>query len=61
MAAPAVDPLEAYQVWKNGQRLAWRPAESRYPPLAELGMIEAGCEIRLNGKKLTKKEVKGRA
>lgn len=58
MARPAVDSLDAYQVWRGGQQLMRGPVECRYPPLVELAMIEAGYEIRVNGKKLTKKEVK---
>lgn len=60
MATPAADPLNAYQVWRNGQQLMRGPVECRYPPLVELAMIEAGYEIRLNEKKLTKKEAKAR-
>ena len=59
MARTAVDPLEAYQVWRGGQQLMRGPVECRYSPLVELGMLEAGYEIRVNGRKLTKKEVKG--
>lgn len=58
--AEKTGPLSAYHVWRNGQQLMRGPVECRYPPLVELAMIEAGYEIRLNGKKLTKKEVKGR-
>lgn len=60
MARPTTDALDAYQVWRNGRQLMRGPAECRYPPSVELDMIEAGYEIRLNGKKLTKKEVKSR-
>ena len=60
MARSVTEPVDAYQVWRAGRQLMRGPVECRYPPSVELDMIEAGYEIRLNGKKLTKKEVKGR-
>lgn len=47
-----------YAVYRNGQRLMWGSLATRYPPLVEIGMIELGYEIRINGKKLTKREAK---
>lgn len=55
MAATAVD---AYSVWFQGQQKMRGPVECRYPPWLEL--LKYGYEIRLNGRKVTKKEVEGR-
>lgn len=58
MAATAVD---AYSVWFQGQQKMRGPVECRYPPWLELELLKYGYEIRLNGRKVTQKEVKGRA
>lgn len=43
---------------RDGRLMESRPASLRYPPEIELGMIEAGYTIKLNGKRITKKEIK---
>lgn len=51
-------PERPYRVYDRDGRLAEsRPASLRHPPHIELSMIEAGYTIKLNGKKITKKEI----
>lgn len=52
--------MREYEVSRHGQVLMHGPLECRYPPELELQMLEAGYEIRVNGKKLTKKGVRAR-
>lgn len=54
------DAVDAYSVWFQGQQKMRGPVECRYPAWLELEMMKYGYEIRLNGRKLTRKEVKGR-
>lgn len=47
-----------YKIYnREGRPMESRPESLRYPPEIELGMIAAGYTIKLNGKKLTKKEI----
>lgn len=57
MAATAID---AYSVWFQGRQKMQGPVECRYPPALELALMKYGYEIRLNGRKVTQKEVKRR-
>lgn len=41
----------------SGRPLMVSQAGIRYPPEIELSLISTGCTIRLNGKRLTKKEI----
>lgn len=47
-----------YQVYDSTGVLVLQAAEScRYPKHTELSLIDAGYTIKLNGRKITKKEV----
>ncbi len=47
-----------YKVYnRDGRLMESRPASLRHPPEIERSMIEAGYTIKLNGKKITKKEI----
>ncbi len=48
-----------YKIYnRDGRLMESRPESLRHPPEVELSMIEAGCTIKLNGKRITKKEIK---
>ena len=48
-----------YQVFSpSGQRVMSSPESCRYPPHIELNMLESGYTIRLQGKKITKTEIR---
>ena len=48
-----------YKVYSPDGRLVMESAEDcRYPKTVELGMLEAGYTIMLQGKKLTKTEIR---
>lgn len=52
-------PDRPYRIYnRDGQLVESRPASLRYPPEIELGIIDAGYTIKLNGKRITKKEIK---
>jgi len=42
----------------DGQLKMRAPESCRYPRRLELEMLEAGCTIRLHGKRLTKTEIR---
>lgn len=44
----------------SGNVIMEAPESCRYPPRVELSLLEAGYTIKLNGKKLTKAEIKKR-
>ena len=49
----------AYQVFdRQGACIMAAPASCRYPARVELSILEAGYAIRLNGKRITKTELK---
>ena len=48
-----------YQVFNpQGICIMEAPAKCRYPPRTERSILEAGYSIRLNGKRITKTEVR---
>lgn len=48
-----------YQIFNpSGQCVMHAPESCRYPRRIELDMLEAGYTVRLNGKKITKAEVR---
>ena len=48
-----------YQIYdRNGRLVMSAHASCRYPPKTELSLMEAGHTIKLNGKRITKKEIK---
>ena len=54
-----MDHLLPYQVYNSTGNLVLQAAEScRYPKHTELSLMDAGYTIKINGRKLTKKEVK---
>lgn len=57
MAATAID---AYSVWFQGRQKMQEPVDTGIPPALELDLMKYGYEIRLNGRKVTQKEVKRR-
>ena len=46
-----------YRVYRDGQLMMSCPPNLRYPKKTEISLIENGYTIKLNGKKLTKKEI----
>ena len=51
--------LLPYQVYNPAEELVLQSAESaRYPKLVELALLEAGYTIRVNGRKITKTEIR---
>ena len=44
----------------NGRLAESRPASLRYPPKTELSILNAGYTIKLNGRRITKKETKNK-
>lgn len=49
-----------YKIYDRNGKLVMSAHEScRYPPRTELSLIDAGHTIKLNGKRITKKELKG--
>lgn len=47
-----------YKVYDREGRLVFQaPAALRYPKATERSLLEAGYTIKLNGKRITKKEV----
>ena len=51
-------PERPYRIYdRDGRLMESRPASLRHPPEIELSMIESGYTIKLNGKKITKKEI----
>ena len=54
-------PKGAYRIYDPSGRLAEsRPESLRYPKKTELSILNAGYTIKLNGKKITKKEIQAR-
>ena len=54
----AEEPEMAYRVYdRDGRPMERRPLEMRHPREIELSMMNAGYIIKINGKKLTKKEL----
>lgn len=53
------DPTERpYRIYdRDGRPMESRPLEMRHPREIELSMMNAGYIIKINGKKLTKKEL----
>ena len=50
---------ETYQVFdRQGACIMAAPASCRYPARVELSILDAGYTIRLNGKRITKTELK---
>lgn len=50
---------EAYQVFdRQGVCIMAAPASCRYPARVELSILEAGYTIRLNGKRVTKSDIR---
>lgn len=50
---------EAYQVFdRQGACIMAAPASCRYPARVELSILEAGYTIRLNGKRVTKSDIR---
>lgn len=51
-------PERPYRVYdRDGRLMESRPASLRYPPEIELSIINAGYTIKLNGKRILKKEI----
>lgn len=48
-----------YKVYRDGECLMEAAESCRYPKETERSMLDAGYTIKLHGKKITKKEVKG--
>ena len=47
-----------YKIYnREGRLMESRPASLRYPPEIERSMMEAGYSIKINGRKITKKEI----
>ena len=47
-----------YKIYdREGRLVMSAPEACRYPPKTELSLMEAGHTIKLNGKKITKKEL----
>lgn len=47
-----------YKIYdRDGRLMESRPESMRYPPEIELSILNAGCTIKINGKKITKKEI----
>lgn len=44
---------------RTGRPVMAAPESCRYPKKTELSLLDAGYTIKLNGKRITKKEVKG--
>lgn len=54
-------PNRPYRIYDPGGRLAEsRPESLRYPKKTELSILNAGYTIKINGKKITKKEIQAR-
>lgn len=52
---------KTYKVYdRDGVLRMSAPEELRYPPEIELSIVNAGYSIKLNGKKITKKELQER-
>ena len=49
-----------YKIFRGGVCLMEAPESCRYPKLVELSLLEAEYEIRLYGRKITKKELSWR-
>ena len=50
---------EAYQVFdRQGACIMAAPASCRYPARVERSILEAGYTIRLNGKRVTKSDIR---
>ena len=50
---------ETYQVFdRQGACIMTAPASCRYPARVELSILEAGYAIRLNGKRVTKSDIR---
>jgi hypothetical protein len=50
-----------YTVYNSsGVPVMGAPEECRYPPKTEMSILEAGYAIRLNGKRITKADVRKR-
>lgn len=47
-----------YEVYRDGRLMERRPVELRYPRETELILLGAGYTIKINGKRITKKELK---
>lgn len=52
-----LDPLPYKVVGSNGRILYQVPLSLRHPPRIERELMDEGCSIWINGKRLTKKEV----
>lgn len=53
------EPELNYKVYdRDGVLKMSAPEELRYPPETELSILNAGYTIKLNGKRITKKELK---
>ena len=51
-----------YSVYdRNGRPVLQAPESCRYPKSIELSLLDAGYTIKLNGKRITKKEAKNSA
>ena len=51
--------MSEYEVYaSDGKLVMCAPASCRYPPRVELDLLEYGYIIKLNGKRLTKSEVR---
>lgn len=54
----AEQPERPYRIYdRDGRPMESRPLEMRHPREIELSMMNAGYIIKINGKKLTKKEL----
>ena len=47
-----------YKVYNRDGRLMFQTKEGRYPKAIERSLLEAGYTIKINGKRITKKETK---
>lgn len=52
-----LDPLPYRVVGANGRILYQAPRSLRHPPRIERELMDSGCSIWINGKRLTRKEL----
>lgn len=52
-----LDPLPYKVVGANGRILYQAPISLRHPPRIERDLMDSGCAIWINGKRLTRKEL----
>ena len=61
MKKPIETPERPYRIYdRDGRLMESRPESLRYPRSTELSILNAGYTIKLNNRKITKKETQNR-